>query len=78
MIQMTSTAYYGVAVLDAETFNKLDPKYFISGCTDTVKFMCANTKEMQHLMQLGIETYDYCDWYKLVLEGYQEGDYDEQ
>jgi hypothetical protein len=62
--------YYRVIELNAEQFASLDPKYFISGCTDGTKYMLGNPKETEYLC----ETFDikeseleYTDWFKLKL-----------
>lgn len=66
-VRLWQNGFYGVGDLPPEIFDKLDPKYFISGCTDTVKYMCANEEETQHLENLGIDTSRVvCDWYRLM------------
>ena len=42
---------YEVIELNAEQFASLDPKYFISGCTDVKKYMLGNPEEMDYLRE---------------------------
>lgn len=65
--KMTTEDYHGKVEVDEETFNKLDPQYFISHSDPSagVVYMCANEPETYHLEQLGIEV-TFCDWYKIV------------
>jgi len=64
---MQEDGYYGKVKLPKEVFKQLDSHYFISRCTPTVKFMCANEDETRHLNSLGVKTI-ICDWYKLECE----------
>ncbi len=67
-IKMYEDEYYGVAKLPKEIFDKLDSSFFISRSTDTVKYMCANNEEFEHMKSLGIDTEAlFCDWYRLEL-----------
>lgn len=48
-------------------FSRLYSPYFISHCTDTVKYMCANEQETKHLNGLGINIEDVkWDYYKII------------
>ena len=58
--------YYGKAIVPQDVFSKLNPGFFISSSTDTVKFMCANRNEIRHLRSLGIDATDDYDWFKIV------------
>jgi hypothetical protein len=64
---MIADGYYGKVTLPSGVFKKLDKHYFISSCTNTTKFMCANPDETRHLISLGVKPVT-CDWYKIVLE----------
>lgn len=59
--------YYGKSIVPITVFKHLDPQYFISSSTDTIKFMCANEAEIKHLRSLGIDATDEYDWFKIVL-----------
>jgi hypothetical protein len=63
--QMIQDDYYGKVILPEDIFLNLEDKYFISGCTENVKFMCANKEEGNHLISLGVDLVT-CDWYKIV------------
>ena len=65
-IIMRADGYYGKVTLPPSVFKRLDNRYFISGCTDTTKFMCTNPDETRHLMSLGVKPI-LCDWYKIVM-----------
>jgi len=65
-IVMQADGFYGRVAVPKTIFEKLNPSFFISGCTDTMKFMCANTEEKAHLESLGIDVV-LCDWYKIEL-----------
>lgn len=69
-IPMDHRNYYGVANLPDAIFKQLNPDFFIFGCTDNVKYMCANEEERRHLSSLGIDVdaVPLCDYYKLVSE----------
>ena len=67
--EMDSDGYYGVVTLPYDVFTQLNSEYFISGCTDKIKFMCANKREADYLEELGVLVLDCCDWYKIYLEG---------
>lgn len=67
LIHMKNDDVYGVCKLPKPIFNQLDKYYFISHCTHTTKYMCANADEKRHLQSLGIKVVD-CDYYKLELE----------
>ena len=67
--KMKPDGYYGRVSIPKEIFDKLNEQYFISGCTDTLKFMCANHDEQAHLSNLGIDHSDVnCDWFKIELK----------
>ena len=65
---MFSDGYYGKAILPRKIFEKLNKDHFINGCTDSVKYMCANKTETEHLISIGITIGNdmCCDWYKLA------------
>lgn len=66
--KMVSSGMYGNVKVPNDIFNRLDSKMFISGCTDRIKYMCANLEETNHLKSLGIDIDDViCDWYKIEL-----------
>lgn len=68
-MKMYSKGFYGVVHVNKDVFNKIDKKYLISGCTDSLKYLCANPSETKHLIDLGVDTNDVvCDWYKVILE----------
>lgn len=68
--KMQEIGFYGVAIVFKETFDKLNDKYFISCSTDTVKYMCANDDQKEHLESLGIDTGGVvCDWFKILVLG---------
>lgn len=63
---MKEDGYYGRVKLPKQVFDQLDNYFFISSCTPTVKYMCANEDETRHLKSLGVKVVG-CDWYKLEL-----------
>lgn len=66
--KMTRILYYGHVSVDAETFRKLDSKFFIYNSSEKVKVMCANSDEKKHLESLGIDIGNIvCDWFKIQL-----------
>ena len=64
------SCYHSRVDLPKVLFDQLNPAYFISGCTDTIKYMCANDRETMHLELLGVDfEEDYChDWFEIHLE----------
>lgn len=68
MKKMVTKGYYGVVVLNREEFMSIPSSMLITGCTDTVKYMCANDEEEEFLTSLGVSVSEGCDWYKCMLE----------
>ena len=71
-ILMKSDGFYGKVELPTSLFRRLDKHFFISCCTPSVKYMCANEDEARHLKSLGVKVLEHCDWYKIVLQGSDE------
>lgn len=68
MIKMRSDGFYGVVNLAYSEFIKIPERLLISGCTEDVKFLCANEEEGEFLESVGVELYPCCDFYKCVLD----------
>lgn len=67
---METQDYYGVAEVPASVFSQLDERFFISKSDDRVKYLCANSREREHLLKLNIRVAGVvCDWYKIKLTG---------
>ncbi len=58
--------YYGVFTVPSVVFNAIKSDLCISGTTDTIKYLCANTRETIHLEALGMSPEMICDWYKVI------------
>ena len=71
IFQMQVEGYYGKVILPKSVFSQLRSAYFISGCTGSTKFMCANPDETRHLKSLGVKTI-ISDWYKIECESLHE------
>ncbi len=62
--------YYVVVVIEEEAFNRLNKEMFISGCTDTTKYMCGNPREINHIESISkVSLADCCfDYIRIMLE----------
>ena len=68
-MNMYSDGYYGLVKMKPSVFESIDSELLISGCTPSVKFMCANDRETKYLSSIGVKFNDViCDWYKLEIE----------
>lgn len=63
--------YYLKLVVTEDEFNHMPDEFLISGCTDKVKYMCANESEITYLSNLGgCDLTEWCaDYFKIVKEG---------
>ncbi len=65
-VQDRGCGAYGRVLVPSSVFYQLDETMFISSSTDSIKFMCANSAETQHLISLGVDVDDVCcDWYEI-------------
>ena len=67
---MERRGMYGSVKVPSEVFEKLNPEFFISHCTDYIKYMNANSKEIAHLKSLGVQMPqdDFFDWFRIELD----------
>ena len=67
MFDSPYSQFHGLVHVPEDVFSQLNPEYFIDGCTDTIKHMCASPAETAHLESFGIIP-NVNDWYTIELE----------
>ena len=65
---MIKDGYYGLFNVSKTIFDSVSIEMCISGTNESVKYLCANNAETEHLISLGLEAIQNCDWYKVEMK----------